>query len=378
MGHLLINLADEPTYLAHLRDARLLGREVEALKPHGLVVIDEVQRAPALLNTLQVLIDERIGDRRYLLTGSSAHKLRRGGANLLPGRIVQERLSPLLIPELSSSFDLERALQVGTLPGIILSEHGPDLLESYANTYLREEIQLEGLVENLGGFSRLLDVIAAMSGKWLNYSKLASDAEMPKETIRRYVSILEDTLVLERLEPFRTLKQPDRRIRQKDKVLIFDVGVRNALLHLHKTKLPQSLQGEVFEQFIILQVLGLIRAYKLPWKPCSFLATGGREIDLLIDTPELLIALEVRRGQQLHERRVPGFALLEDLCKKYKPLRKIVVFTGERALKLEDGTEVLPYRQALEALGAETGCAELAQRTGSPESCSAGEVASSK
>ena len=344
---LVINLADEPTYLSHQRNPRLLRDEIRAVSPGGLIVIDEVQRIPGLLNTLQVVIDEQVDGHRYLLTGSSARKLRRGGANLLPGRVVQERLSPLLLPEFEHEFDLSRVLRIGTLPGVYLSPDGADLLESYANTYLREEIQAEGLVENLGGFARLLDTIAVMSGKWLNYSKLSSDTEIPKETIRRYVSILEDTLVLERLESFQGSGGQDRRVRQREKILLFDVGVRNALLRLHRTDLAPAMQGEIFEQFVILQVLGLIRGHRLPYRACSFLGTDGREIDLVLDLPESVVAIEIKRGHQLHERRFPAFALLEDICRKYKPVRKFVAYTGDRRLRLEDGTEVVPYRELL-------------------------------
>lgn len=347
---LTINFADEPTYLSHQRDPRLLRQRVDALSTSGLIVIDEVQRIPSILNTLQALIDENPRGHRFLLTGSSARKLRRGGANLLPGRVVQERLSPLLLPEVGDKFDLERALQIGMLPGMYLSEDGADLLESYSNTYLREEIQAEGLVENIGGFARLLDTIAVSSGRWLNYSKLASDTEIPKETIRRYVSILEDTLVLERLEPFRISNRSDRRVRQKEKVLLFDIGVRNALLRLHRSSLPATLQGEQFEQFVTLQVLGLIRAHRLPWKACSFLGASDQEIDIVLDTPDLVIALEIKRGHRLHERKFPAFTLLEELCHGYKPVQKLIAYTGGERLKLEDGTEVLHYLELFKEL----------------------------
>ncbi len=151
---LTVNLADEASYLSYSKDASRIKREVAALTRPSSIFIDEVQRVPALLNTIQSILDDS-KRHRFILTGSSARKLKRGGANLLPGRVLLEHLDALSIKELGGRFDLEKALRVGTLPGIYLDDKdGPAILETYASTYLREEIQAEALSKNLGAYAR--------------------------------------------------------------------------------------------------------------------------------------------------------------------------------------------------------------------------------
>lgn len=188
----LINLADEELFLRFSKDPGRLKREVAAIKKPRLIVIDEVQRIPALLNSVQAILDETPGI-RFILTGSSARKLKRNGVNLLPGRIILEHLHPLTFWELAEKFDLKKILQMGSLPGIYLDpQDGAEILATYATVYLREEIQAEAMTKNLGAYARFLDVAAEASGQWINYSKMASDTEVPKETIRRFFTLLED------------------------------------------------------------------------------------------------------------------------------------------------------------------------------------------
>jgi predicted AAA+ superfamily ATPase len=166
------------------------------------VLIDEVQRVPALLDGIQALVDAHPRRFRFLISGSSARKLKRGHANLLPGRVHVEYLHPLLACELGADFDLDRVLAHGSLPGLYAELDG-DLrardLRSYTDTYLREEVQAESLVRNIGGYARLLDLVAAASGRVINLHALSGDAGVSYETARRYVEVLEDTLILFRI-----------------------------------------------------------------------------------------------------------------------------------------------------------------------------------
>lgn len=341
---IFINLADEDLYLGYAKDPGRLRREVSALARAGSVVIDEVQRVPSLLNTVQALIDE--GTRhRFILTGSSARKLKRGQANLLPGRVLFEVLDPLSIWEIGDTFDLQRALQVGTLPGIYLDrESGADVLDSYATTYLREEIQAEALLRDVGSYARFLDVAAASSGQWINYSKLASDTEIAKETVRRYFQILEDTLLAFRIPPFEA-RRSSRRVSQRDRVLFFDVGVRNALLGLHRGRLSPSEQGLVFEHWFILQCLYFIRAHRLPWQALAYRTEAGAEVDLVIDTRSSLIALECKLGRNVRAADLSGLRSFAEIA--HRPLRSFVIFQGDRAQRLGDRIEAIPYRDFL-------------------------------
>jgi uncharacterized protein len=341
---IVVNLADEGSFLGYGKDPGRLGRELRSLKKTSLVLIDEVQRLPSLLNSIQAVMDEG-SQHRFLLTGSSARKLKRGGANLLPGRIVLEHLDPLTIWELGDAFDLDRVLRVGALPGVYTDqEAGEDVLESYAAVYLREEVQAEAIIRSVGTYARFLDLAAASSGDWINYSKLASDAEIPKETVRRFFQILEDTLLCFRIPAF-SPKSSKRRVTQRDRILFFDLGVRNALLGLHRVAPPPTSQGRLFEQWLILQCLAFIRAHRLPWKVSSYRTDAGAEVDLVIDTGARLLALECKLGRTVTNSELRGLRSFSEVAGK--TLVSYVVFQGERAQTLDHGVEAVPYRDFL-------------------------------
>lgn len=339
-----LNLADEALFLSYAKDPGRLKREVLALTQSGVVAIDEVQRVPRLLNIVQLLIDDG-SPHRFVLTGSSARKLKRGGANLLPGRVVLAHLDPLMVEELGAAFDLERALQVGTLPGIYLDRaSGGDVLGTYATVYLREEIQAEALTRDIGSYSRFLDAAAEASGQWVNYSKLSNDTEIPRETLRRFYSILEDTLVAFRLTPFRP-KRSRRRVSQRDRFIFFDVGVRNALLGIHDHAVSPTERGGIFEQWVILQCIYHARAYRKPWQFFSYRTDDGAEVDLVMQTHRALIAVECKARAQpsgIDLRGLHSFAGVSHL-----PLHRYVVYTGETRQQLNDQTTLVPYQAFL-------------------------------
>jgi predicted AAA+ superfamily ATPase len=341
---LVIDLADEALSLGYAKDPGRLGREVRALRERSLIVIDEIQRVPSLLNTVQALLDERRGH-RFVLTGSSARKLKRGGANLLPGRIVLEYLDPLSIWELGEAFDLDRALTVGTLPGIYLDrDAGADVLDTYATVYLREEVRAEAVVRDVGSYARFLDVAAVSSGRWINYSKLASDTEIPKETVRRYFQILEDTLLAFRIPPFDP-GHPSRRVSQRDRVLLFDVGVRNALVGLTRGPPVATERGLLFEHWLILQCLYFMRARRLAWRVFGYRTEAGAEVDLVLDTGKTLVAIECKAGRHVSSRDLGGLRSFAGAVKR--PVRALVVFQGDRAERFEGGVDALPYKHFL-------------------------------
>jgi len=346
----VINLADEATFLGYARDPGRLRRELASLEGRSLVLIDEIQRLPSLLNTVQAMIDEG-SPHRFLLTGSSARKLKRGGANLLPGRILLEYLDPLSYWELRGSFDLDRALQVGTLPGVYLDvKEGPEVLTTYATVYLREEIQAEALSRNLGAYARFLDAAAEASGQWVNYSKIASDSEIPKETVRRFYAILEETLLAYRLPPYRP-KHTRRRVTQRDRFIFFDLGVRNAVVGLHRHPLGPLETALLFEQWIILQCLTLIRSQHKAWTLSSYRTDAGAEVDLIIDQGNKLLGIECKSGSRVRETDLRGLRSFEEVAEK--PLQKVVVYRGETRQRFSRDETALPYREFLDWLNTE-------------------------
>ena len=346
-----INLADERAFLRYSKDPSSLRDELRALPGGGLVVVDEVQRVPALLNVVQVLLDEAGGRWRFVLTGSSARKLRRAGANLLPGRVVLEFLDPLTVRELPRPFDLPRALQVGMLPGVFLGgAEAVDVLGTYAEVYLREEIRAEALTKNIGGYARFLDVSAIVSGQWLNYSKIAVDAEMPKETIRRFVEILEDTLLLFRLPSFQPKRRISRRVSHRDRVLLFDIGVRNALLSLHRRPVSRDQLGPVFEQWYLLQAVYLSRALRTGWTLSSYRTEAGAEVDLVIERDDDIVGIEIKASRHVSSSDTRGLFSLADTIGKYKPLLKRVAYLGDTVQLLDNGVQVCPYLELLDEI----------------------------
>lgn len=343
----IINFAQEEVFLRYSKDPGLLTREMEALSKPSLVVLDEVQRLPALLNTVQALLDS--GQKyRFILTGSSARKLKRGQANLLPGRIILQYLDPLSFWEMGSLFDLEKALQIGSLPGIYLDEkEGLDVLETYTTVYLREEIQAEAAAKNLGQYARFLDVAASASGEWINYSKIASDCEIPKETVRRFFTILEDTLIAFRIPSFKP-HHSKRRVSQRDRFLFFDVGVRNALLGLHRSVLSPTEKGKLFEHWFCCQCLYFIHAHRKSWQISSYRTDAGAEVDIILDTGKKLLAIECKYGKNISESDLRGLRSFETIA--HKPVEKYIVYRGETRQKFPGGELALPYQDFLQGM----------------------------
>jgi len=349
-----INLADEGEFLRYSKAPVALRRELSALKRPGLICIDEVQRVPSLMNTVQVLLDQPKTGLRFILTGSSARKLKARGANLLPGRVILEYLDPLTCFELGEAVNLQRALQVGMLPGIYWGgQEATDVLGTYAEVYLREEVRAEGLTRNLGSYARFLDMAAVVSGQWQNYSKIASEAEIPKETVRRYVSLLEDTLVLFRLPSFQPRARISRRLTQRDRFLLFDVGVRNALLSLHQRPISRDQFGPLFEHWLILQIIYLNRALRKGWKLSSYRTEAGAEVDLVIEGADRIVGVEVKGSNNVGLSDTRGLFSLREVVGRYKPLKMRIAYLGESPQLLENGVEVLPYLQLLETLRSE-------------------------
>ena len=341
----LINLMDENLYVSYLKEPARLKRELAGLQRPSLVAIDEIQRVPALLNMIQLLLDEG-SKHRFLLTGSSARKLKRGHANLLPGRILMEHLDPLSFWELGEKFDLEKAILLGTLPGVYLEETqtASEILESYERIYLREEIQAEALTRNLGSYGRFLDLAAEASGQWINYSKISSDSEIPKETLRRFYSLLEDTLVAFRVEAFRP-KISKRRVSQCERFVFFDLGVRNALLGIHKGTLSPIEKGSLFEQWIFLQMMTFNHANKKGWRISSFRTDTGAEVDWILDTGKRLIAVECKWGKNVSAHDWAGLKTFDQYATR--PVKKYVVYTGSSVQQFTKVEIAVPYREFL-------------------------------
>lgn len=313
-----------------------------------VVFIDEVQRVPALLDSVQALIDADPRRFRFLLSGSSARKLRPGHANLLPGRVVLHHLHPLLAAELGADFALDRVLAHGTLPGIYAdADPGSraQVLRSYVDAYLREEVQAEALVRDIGAYARLLDLVAAASGRIINLHALSRDAAVSYETARRYLDVLEDTLILFRIPAW---SGSDRgSMVAHPKVVLFDVGVRNALLRRPLDMPLDDERGLLLEHLIGLE---LRRREGTIWPELRvqhFRTRRGAEVDFIVSAGREIWAIEVKASRHVDRRDLKGIDGFADRVRTVT--RRIVVFMGARRQRL-DGVEALPVEDFLREL----------------------------
>lgn len=341
-----INLMNEVTYLSFSRNPGELEERLADGRP-GRVFIDEIQRIPSLLNTIQTILDDPKNRTQFFITGSSARKLRRGHANLLPGRIHVYWMTPLLAGEIGAAAPLERCLATGTLPGIYTE---PDegsrkaTLRSYASTYLREEIQAEALTRNIEGFSRFLNVTAACCGDFLDLSKLSKEAQIPRQTAVRFFEILEDTLIVKRCEPFAASER--RRLIQHPKYYFFDSGVLNALMG--NFRISEDRIGKSFENFIVMQISHAIAAGDLDARLSTYRTSAGAEVDLVLERDGVTWAIEIKSSQAVHDSFFSGFKSFEDY--RGKKIRKLLIYAG-KVRRSVSGVAVLPWADALRELG---------------------------
>ena len=348
---LTVNLAHPATYRDYVAQPERLEGEVAALgSGPKTVFLDEVQRVPALLDLVQVMLDERGRKTRFLLSGSSARKLRRGQANLLPGRIHLHHLHPLIASELGDAFRLDAILAGGSLPGIV-SETDHDLrsadLRAYADTYLREEVQAEALVRDIGGYARLLDLVAAASGTVLNVHKLCSEAAIAYETARRYVEILEDTLLAFRVPAWSGSTRAS--LLKHPRLYLFDLGVRNAILRRPLDRPLTDERGLLLEHLIACE---LHRRRGTLWPDLElfhFRTRHDLEVDFLVRSGSDLWGVEVKASRSLRPAMLSGLRRLPEHVPGLT--RRILVFLGDRAQRLDD-IEVLPLASFLAELPA--------------------------
>jgi predicted AAA+ superfamily ATPase len=336
-GVRVYDLLDTSVYLALSQHP---GRIAQELDPEDrIVVIDEIQRLPDLLNEVHRLIETR--GTRFLLTGSSARKLRRGGVNLLGGRARIQYLHPLTFQELGDWFELARAMERGLLPSLYFSDDPHADLQAYVGLYLQQEIVAEGATRNVPAFSRFLKVAALCNGTIVNFTNVANDAQVARTTIYEYFEILKDTLVLYELPPWR--KTVKRKPLASSKYYFFDVGVVSSLQG--RTFRPATPEfGEAFETFLMHELVSY-RDYVSGDSLSYWRSTSGFEVDFIIGDHT---AVEVKAKENVSPQDLKSLrALAEEKCLK----RYLCVSQEPRARKIGDIT-VLPYRTFLRALWA--------------------------
>ncbi len=305
---LVIDLLDSDYYL------RLQSRpkDLESMiEDKHLVVLDEIQKIPPLLDEVHRLIEKnRI---TFLLTGSSARKLRRNHSNLLAGRAWLANLFPLVTDEIPL-FNLDRYLQYGGLPQVYASQYPDEELKAYVRTYLYEEIQAEALVRKMPDFSRFLEVAALFNGELINFTNIGNDCQVSPSTVREYYHLLEDTLMGFTLHPWTRSKK--RKAIQTAKFYFFDTGVAHALARTEKLDRNSDLYGKAFEHFIGMELKAYLSYRRLPDELSFWRSINGQEVDYLVGKST---AIEVKSTKRIDAKHLKGLQALreENVFKKY-------------------------------------------------------------
>jgi predicted AAA+ superfamily ATPase len=287
-----INLLHSDVYMDYSRDPALFRRQtIEKITQNNVttIVIDEIQRLPELLNEVHGLM-EQFKHIQFGLTGSSARKLKQKGANLLAGRAIQRSLFPLCYSEIQVDFDLATCLQFGTLPPVYTADKSEkiDILSTYVGTYLKEEIQQEGLVRNAGAFLRFLDLVGLECGEITNFANVSRECQIPQRTVESYYTILEDTLVGFRLFPW--VKSIRKRLVTHPKFYLFDTGVTNALTKRLTSEPDPREFGRLFEQWCILEAHRMAHYNRSEASFYYWRTHHGSEVDLIVEKHGKLVA----------------------------------------------------------------------------------------
>jgi uncharacterized protein len=343
------DLLDESVYLRLLLDPNILVREVTAQSKRW-IVIDEIQRIPALLNAVHLLLSKFEDKYCFAISGSSARKLKRSEANLLAGRAITKLCFPLIHSEMSATFDIEHVLRFGSLPKIssLLSSAQELLaintLESYVTTYLEVEIQREAQLRNFDGFVRFLKVAAIMHGQILNISQTASDAGVGRTTAQGYFDILVDTLIGFRLPAWQTRAKVKEV--EHPRFYLFDPGIVRALTGRLRDPLDSNEYGRLLEGYILHELRAYI-AYKNCGGELSYWRTSdGAEVDLIWRRGDKVIGIEVKSSARWDRKFLRGLTKLQGIVPH---LQGYGIFLGGASEQYDQFT-VLPLVNFLEAL----------------------------
>lgn len=340
-GTRYIDLLKSDEFERYNRRPSLLREELSLLPPGELVIIDEIQKLPPLLDEVHWLMtNHRL---RFILSGSSARKLKRSGANLLGGRAIRKHLYPLVSAEIPD-FDLVKACNYGTLPRHYLAANATKRIQAYVGDYLQEEIKAEALTRNLSTFTRFMEVAALSNGEMINYQNIASECGVSSPTVKEYFSILEETLVGYLVPAF--TEKVKRRVIQSPRFYYFDVGLANYLLR-RTTVSPGSPEfGHAFEHLVILELLAYIGYSESHHRLSYWRTTTGYEVDAVIGQGK--VAIEIKSSTEVQSHHLKG---LRAFSEEFPDARLIVVSLDMRPRQVK-GIEIYPALEFLTLLWA--------------------------
>lgn len=326
-GDTFVRLARNPNYIE------------EVCRDDRPVVIDEIQKMPSLLDEVHRLIEKN--GTRFLLTGSSARKLRKGGVNLLGGRARVRNLHPFSASELGDAFDLDRAVNYGLVPGIWNSDEPDEDLAGYVSLYLEQEIMQEGATRNLPAFSRFLEVAALSSGDQINYQSISADAQIPRSTVQEYFKILKDTLLASEVPVWR--KGRSRKTVETAKFYLFDTGVTRRLQGRKPLARGTPEYGHAFESWVMHELAAYSDAFRKDAEISYWRTRTGLEVDFVVDGE---VAIETKTTRNVTRDDLKGLrAIAEEGTFRHR-----VLVSGEPLAREVEGITVLPWREFIDRL----------------------------
>ncbi len=341
--NLVYDLLNTTELIRLSRDPALLYKETAHLDAGSWVIVDEIQKVPALLNEVHRIIEEK--KINFILSGSSARKLRESGVNLLAGRALTYNMFPLVSKEVSFELDLNKQITFGMLPGSFQAANPKKFLQAYTETYLMEEIREEALTRNFGSFARFLEIAARQNGQLTNAAGIARDAGVARQTVQGYFDILVDTLIGFWLQPWK-LKRNTKQVTHP-KFYFFDSGVVRALSGRLPYPAVSEEVGPLFECFIVNEIRAYLHYNELDYPLYFWRSQSGVEVDILFESADGFVAIELKSGNRWEKRFNRGLHRLSgELGHK---VRCYGVFMGDRPLTLDDVT-VLPALDFLKRL----------------------------
>ncbi len=303
-------------------------KEVVAAHPEKkVVVIDEVQKIPDILSVVHALIEEKKGI-LFVLTGSSARKLRRFGVDLLAGRALLKHMPPFFAAELGEQFHLQDALKLGLLPLVRGSENPEETLKTYAGMYLKEEVQAEGLVRQIGDFARFLEIVSFSHAAELNLANISRECNVSRKTVENYIQILQDLLLGYTLSVF--TKRAQRALAERPKFYIFDAGVFHSLRPQRPLDIPQEIQGAALEGLVCQHLKAWVDAQVELFELAFWRTRSKLEVDFIVYGPKTFLAIEVKHGETIHPNDLKG---LEAFQADYPECTPILLYRGKTRMQ---------------------------------------------
>lgn len=341
------DLLDESLFQDLLRDPQLFKQKlnlVMAKNSHSEhVIVDEIQRLPSLLNYVQkAIVEDKL---KFILTGSSARKLKRDHANLLAGRAITRSFNPLTALELGKDFDLTFSLKFGHLPAVFSAESPLDYLKSYVGTYLREEVQQEALVRNLATFARFMESAAFSQAQVLSVQSLASDVGVDRKTAESYVQILEDLLIANRIPVFQ--KRSKRKMTTKPKFYYFDVGVYRTLKKQGPLDPIEEVEGAALETLVYQELKGYVENNNIDLEIFFYRTQNKHEVDFVLYGPQGFFAIEVKRSSKLRNQDLEH---IKEFKQDYKNAKCLFFYLGSEEYLTDDKIHIVPLQKALLSL----------------------------